>query len=59
MICLLWLRLRCLLQSEVHVDFFDSNIDDGFVSVEEQSSKDGGWIILVFSNVNALKIVWS
>jgi hypothetical protein len=40
----------------VHVDFSGSNIDNGFDSVEERSSKDGGWIILVFSHVNDLKI---
>jgi len=28
------------------MDFSGSNIDDGFDSVEERSSKDGGWIIL-------------
>ena len=56
MICLLWFRLRrLLLRGEVHVDFSGSNIDDGFDSVEERSSKDGGWIILVFSHVNDLK----
>ena len=48
-----------LLRGEVHVDFSGSNIDDGFDSVEERSSKDGGWIILVFSHVNDLKIIWS
>ena len=47
-----------LLRGEVRVDFSGSNIDDGFDSVEEWSSKDGGWIILVFSHVNDLKIVW-
>ena len=41
------------------MDFSGSNIDDGFDSVEERSSKDGGWIILVFSHVNDLKIIWS
>ena len=30
-----------LLRGEVYVDFSDSNIDDGFDSVEERSSKDG------------------
>ena len=48
-----------LLKGEVHVDFSGSNVDDGFDSVEERSSKDGGWIILVFYHVNDLKIVWS
>ena len=41
------------------MDFSGSNIDDGFDSVKERSSNDGGWIILVFSHVNDLKIVWS
>ena len=48
-----------LLRGEVHVDFSGSNIDDGFDSAEELSSKDGGWIILVFSHVNDLKIIYS
>ena len=48
-----------LLRGEVHVDFSGSYVDDCFDSVEERSSKDGGWIILVFSHVNDLKIVWS
>ena len=48
-----------LLRGEVHVDFSGSNIDDNFDSVEERSSKNGGWIILVFSHVNDLKIIWS
>ena len=48
-----------LLRGEVHVDFSGFNIDDGFDSVEEWSSKDDGWIILVFSHVNDLKIIWS
>jgi len=46
-----------LLRGEVYVDFSDSNIDDGFDSVEEWASKDDGWIVLVFSYVNDLKIV--
>ena len=41
------------------MDFSGSNIDDVFDSVEERSSKDGGWIILVVSHVNDLKIIWS
>ena len=45
-----------LLREEVHVDFFDSNVDDCFNGAEEQSSKDDGWIVLVFSHVNNLKI---
>ena len=48
-----------LLRGEVHVDFSSSNIDDNFDSVEERSSKDDGWIVLVFSHVNDLKIIWS
>jgi len=48
-----------LLRGEVHVDFSGSNIDDSFDSVEEQSSKDDGWILLIFSHVNDLKIIWS
>ena len=48
-----------LLRGEVHVDFSGSNVDDGFDSVEERSSKDDGWIVLVFSHVNDLKIIWS
>ena len=48
-----------LLRGEVHVDFSSSTIDDGFDSVEKRSSKDGGWIILVFYHVNDLKIIWS
>jgi len=42
------------------VDFSGSNIDDGFDSVEERSSKDGGWTVLVFSLVNDLgRPFWS
>ena len=48
-----------LLRGEVHVDFSGSNIDDGFDSVEERTSKDGGWVILVISHVNDLIIIWS
>ena len=48
-----------LLRGEVHVDFSGSNVDDCFNSAEEQSSKDDGWIVLVFSHVNNLKIIWS
>jgi len=48
-----------LLRGEVHVDFYGSNVDDCFDSVEERSSKDGGWIVLVVSNVNDLNIIWS
>ena len=48
-----------LLRGEVYVDFSGSNIDDGFDSVEEWSSKDDGWIVLVFSHINDMKIIWS
>ena len=48
-----------LLRGKVHVDFFGSNIDDNFDSVKERSSKDDRWIVLVFSHVNDLKIIWS
>ena len=40
------------LRGEVHVDFSGSNVDDCFNGAEEQSSKDDGWIVLVFSHVN-------
>jgi len=45
-----------LLRREVHVDFSDSNVNDFFNGAEERSSKDDGWIVLVFSHVNNLKI---
>jgi len=48
-----------LLRGEVHVDFSGSNIDNGFDSAKERSSKDDGWIVLVVSHVNDLKIIWS
>jgi hypothetical protein len=48
-----------LLRGEVYVDFSGSNIDDGFDSAEELSSKDGGWIIFIFSHVNNLKVIYS
>jgi hypothetical protein len=48
-----------LLRGEVHVDFSDSNVDDCFSGAEERSPKDDGWIVLVFSHVNNLKIIWS
>jgi len=38
------------------VDFSCSNIDDGFNGAEERSSKDDGWIILIFSHVNDMEI---
>ena len=44
-----------LLRGEVHVDFSGSNVDDWFNGAEERSSKDGGWIVLVFSHVNDLQ----
>ena len=43
----------------MHVDFSGSNVDDYFNGAEEQSPKDDGWIVLVFSHVNNLKIIWS
>jgi len=45
-----------LLRGEVYVDFSGSNIDDCFNGAEEWSPKDDGWIVLVFSHVNNLKI---
>jgi len=45
-----------LLRGEVHVDFSGSNVDDCFNGAEERSPKDDGWIVLVFSHVNNLKI---
>jgi len=45
-----------LLRGEVHVDLSSSNVDGCFNGAEKRSSKDDGWIILVFSNVNNLKI---
>ena len=44
-----------LLIGEVHVDFSSSNVDDCFNGAEERSSKDDGWIVLVFSHVNNLQ----
>ena len=44
-----------LVRGEVHADFFGSNLDDCFNSAEERSSKDDGWIVLVFSHVNNLQ----
>ena len=44
-----------LLRGEVHVDFSGSNVDNCFNGAEEQSSKDDGWIVLVFSHVNNLQ----
>ena len=38
------------------MDFSGSNIDNCFNGAEERSSKDDGWIILVFSHVNNLKV---
>ena len=48
-----------LLRAEMHVDFSSSNVDDCFNSAEEQSPNGDGWIVLVFSHVNNLKIIWS
>jgi len=48
-----------LLRGEVHVDFSGSNVDDCFNGAEERPPKDDGWIVLVFSLVNNLKIIWS
>ena len=48
-----------LLRGEVYVDFSGSNVDNCFNGAEEQSSKDDGCIVLVFSHVNNLKIIWS
>jgi len=47
-----------LVRGEVHVDFSGSNVDDCFNGAEERSPKDDGWIILVFSHVNNLRIFW-
>ena len=44
-----------LHRSEVHVDFFGSNVDDCFNGAKERSPKDDGWIVLVFSHVNNLQ----
>ena len=38
------------------MDFSSSNVDDCFNGAEEWSSKDDGWIVLVFSHVNNLKV---
>ena len=43
-----------LLRGEVHVDFSGSNVDDCFNGAEERSSKDDGWIVLIFSHDNNL-----
>ena len=40
------------------MDFSGSSVDDCFNGAEERSLKDDGWIILVFSHVNDLKIIW-
>jgi len=45
-----------LLRGEVHVDFSGSNVDDCFNGAEERSPKDDGWIVLVFSHINNLKV---
>ena len=38
-----------LLRGEMHMDFSSSNVDDCFNGAEERSSKDNGWIVLVFN----------
>ena len=38
-----------LLRGEVHVDFSGSNVYDWFNGAKERSSKDDGWIVLVFN----------
>ena len=48
-----------LLREEVHVDFSGSNVDDCFNRAEERSSKDDGWIVLIFTHVNNLQIIWN
>ena len=45
-----------LLRGEVHMEFSGSNVNDCFNGAEEWSPKDDGWIILVFSHVNNLKV---
>jgi len=48
-----------LLIGEMHVDSAGSIVDDCFNGAEEQSPNGDGWILLVFSHVNNLKIIWS
>ena len=48
-----------LVRGHVHVDFSGSNVDDCFNGAKERSSKDDGWIVLVFFHVNNLQIIWS
>ena len=48
-----------LFREEVHVDFSGSIVDDCFNGAEERSPKDDGWIVLIFSRVNNLKIFWN
>jgi len=48
-----------LLRGEVHVDFSGSNVDNCFNRAEERSPKDDGQIVLIFSHINDLKIIWS
>ena len=43
-----------LLRGKVYVDFSGSNVDDCFNGAEERSSKDDGWIVLIFSLDNNL-----
>ena len=47
-----------LLRGEMHVDFSGSNVDDCFNGAEERSPKDDEWIVLVFSHINNLEIIW-
>jgi len=44
-----------LLWGKVHVDFSGSNVYDCFDGAKERSSKDDGWIVLIFSQVNNLQ----
>ena len=45
-----------LLWGELHMDFSSSNVDDCLNDAEERSSEDDGWIVLVLSHVNNLKV---
>jgi len=45
-----------LFRGEVHMDFSGSNVDDCFNGAKERSPKDDGWIVLIFSRVNDLKV---
>jgi len=48
-----------LLRGGMHMDSTGSNVDDCFNGAEEQSPNGDGWIVLIFSHVNNLKIIWS